>query len=66
MADRLSGKDVSTQRTVASLLPAFEQSVQENCPTELPDCLPVVRSLLPLCRQVESILSSLELEMFGT
>lgn len=65
MADRLSGKDLSTQQTVASLLPALEESIHENCSTELPDCLPAVRSLLPLYRQVESILSSLELEIFS-
>ena len=66
LANHLSGKDVSPQGTVASLLPAFEQSIQENCPMELPDCLPAVRSLLPLCRQIESILSSLELDVFST
>ena len=40
MADRLSGKDVSTQRSLEPLLLPLEMSIQENCPIELPDCLP--------------------------
>jgi multidrug resistance protein MdtO len=66
MADRLSGKDVANQRSLEPLVPPLEKSVQENCPTELPGCLPVLRSLLPLCRQIDSILSSLDHEMFST
>jgi multidrug resistance protein MdtO len=66
MADRLSGEDVVSQRSLEPLVLPLEKSVQENCPTELPDCLPALRSLLPLCRQIESILSSLDHEMFST
>jgi len=66
MADRLSGKDVANRQSLESPLYPLDKSIPENCPTGLPDCLPVVRSLLPLCRQVESILSWLELEMFNS
>jgi multidrug resistance protein MdtO len=66
MADRLSGKDVANQRSLEPRVLPLEKSIQENCPTELPDCLPAMRSLLPLCRQIESILSSLDHEMFST
>jgi multidrug resistance protein MdtO len=66
MADRLSGEDVANQRSLEPLVLPLEKSVQENCPTDLPDCLPALRSLLPLCRQIESILSSLDHEMFNT
>ena len=66
MADRLSGNEVANFRKAEPLLLPLEKSIQENCPTEVPDCLPAVRSLFPLCRQVESILSSLELEMFNS
>ena len=66
MADRLSGKGVLNQWSPESSLLPLERSIQENCPTEVPDCLPAVRSLLPLCRQVEAILSSLDNEMFNT
>ena len=65
MADRLSGQDVPALRLDPPLFP-LENSIQETCPTELPDCLPAVRSLLPLCRQIDSILTTLEHEMFST
>ena len=65
IADRLSGMDVSTQRSLEPLLLPLEMSIQKNCPLELPDCLPAVRSLLPLCRKVESILFFLEHEIFS-
>jgi multidrug resistance protein MdtO len=66
MADRLSGKNVANQRSLEPLALPLELIVQENCPMESPDCLPAMRSLLPLCRQIESILSSLDHEMFST
>ena len=66
MADRLSGKDVANQRSLEPLVLPLEKSVQENCPTESPDCLPALRSLLPLCRQIEFILSALDQEMFSS
>ena len=66
MAHRLSSEDSSTQQSLEPPLFSLEKSIQDHCPTERPDCLPALRSLLPLCRQVESILSSLEHEMFGT
>jgi hypothetical protein len=65
MADRLSGKDVGSERSLEPLVVPLEKSVQENCPTEMPDCLPALRSLLRLCRQVDSILSSLDQETFS-
>lgn len=64
MADHVSGKEVPMQRSLEPLVPPLEMSIQENCPSELPDCLPAVRSLLPLCRKVAQILLSLEQEMF--
>ena len=65
MADRLSGKDVLDHQSFERPLFSLERSIQDHCPTERPDCLPALRSLLPLCHQIESILSSLELEMFS-
>jgi multidrug resistance protein MdtO len=66
MADHLSGKDVANHPSSEPLMLPLEKSIQENCPTESPDCLPALRSLLPLCRQIESILSSLDHEIFST
>jgi len=65
MANRLIGKDVTVQRGLEPLLLPLETSIQEMCPSESPDCLPAVRSLLPLCRKVDSILSSLEEDVFS-
>jgi len=65
MANRLIGKDVTMQRGLEPSLLPLETSIQEMCPSESPDCLPAVRSLLPLCRKVEQILLTLEQEMFG-
>jgi multidrug resistance protein MdtO len=65
-ADRLSGVSVLSRKSPEPLLFPLEKAIRENCSTELPDCLPALRSMLPLCRQIESILSSLEHEMFNT
>jgi multidrug resistance protein MdtO len=65
MANRLIGKDATMQRGLEPLLLPLETSIQEMCPSESPDCLPAVRSLLPLCRKVDSILSSLEEDVFS-
>jgi len=65
MANRLTGKDGALQRGLEPSLLPLEMSIQEMCPSELPDCLPAVRSLLPLCRKVDSILSFLEQEVFS-
>ena len=64
MADRLSGKPVANRQSSEPLLLALEQTIQSSCPTELPECLLALRSLSPLCHQVESILSSLDQQMF--
>ena len=66
MADHLSGRDATSERSLEPLLLPLEMSIQEMCPSELPDCLPAVRSLLPLCRKVDSILSYLEHDIFST
>ncbi|HTY85692.1 MAG TPA: FUSC family protein [Silvibacterium sp.] len=65
MANRLTGNDVAMQRGLEPLLLPLETSIHEMCPSESPDCLPAVRSLLPLCRKVDSILSFLEEDIFS-
>ena len=65
MADRLSGKEVRNQPSLEPLLLPLEKSIQDHCPTELPDCLPALRSLLPVCHKVESLLSFLEHDIFS-
>ena len=65
IADRLSGEDILTPRSLDPLLPPLEMSIQQNCPSDLPDCLQAVHSLLPLCRKVESILFFLEHDVFS-
>ena len=66
MADRLSGKPIVIQQSSDRVFLALKKTIQANCSTEPPDCLPTLRSLLPLCRQAESILSSLDQQMFNT
>jgi len=63
MADRLSGKDSPHQLSLEPPMLPLEKSVEEHCPSEVSDCLPTLRTLLPLCREIESILSSLEREV---
>ena len=66
MADRLSGRDAQNQQSIEPPLSSLEKSIQECCPEEQSDCLPALRSLLPLCSQVDSILTALDREMFST